>query len=147
MRRDEVMNSGAVLVEFTDEAGDLVAYRHVKNKVVDAGLAHIAARVSDASPPAQMGYMAIGRSYTTQQAYDTALASECARVALRVSRSGAATTYTATFPPMSGSVAELGIFNSASGGTMLARVAFAPQIVDTTPGISVTWTITQSQLQ
>lgn len=144
--RDEVLNGGAVLVEFLDAAGDLIAYRAVKNKVVDTGLAHIAARLSDSSPPAAMSHMAIGRDSTGQLASDTVLRSETARVALKVQRNGAASVYTANFPSgLAGSVAELGIFNSASGGTMLARVAFAPQPVDAAASISVSWTITQYQ--
>lgn len=148
MQRDEVLNSGAVLVMFLDEAGKIYASRHVKNKVVDTGLAHIAARLADQSAPSPMSHMAIGRSSTAQTSADTALLMEAARVPLQVKRNGAATTYTATFPAgmVSGAVAELGIFNAASSGVMLARVAFAPQVVASGAGISVSWTITQIQL-
>jgi hypothetical protein len=142
---DLVKNTGTVLIQFIDSAGEVVEELEQKNMVVDSGLAWIAARMSGSPDP--MSYMAMG-GYTGAPALtDINLFSETARVALTSAVTvGKTTTYTATFAAGtgSGSFAELGIFNAAVGGTMLSRVAFAVQTKEATTSVKVVWSITQS---
>ena len=145
MTADRVLNMGSVLVEVIDAAGVCRSARRFANLVVDGGLAWIASRMVAA--PAAMSHMAIGFNQTAVAAWNTGLYQEAARAPLEsATQAGAVSTYVATFQPGTaiGQVAELGIFNAASGGTMLNRVAFPPQGKNSSDTVKVTWTVTQS---
>ncbi len=95
--------------------------------IVDTGLQHIADQMAEESQ-AQMSHMAVGTGNVAVQAADTTLNTEAARVALAsVTRSDKKVSYVATFGAgvATGALKEVGIFNAATGGTMLMRHVFA----------------------
>lgn len=109
---------------------------HIANLVVDAGKAGVASRINGAGGEAAFSYIAIGTGTTAPAATDTALQSEIttgggARQAGTISRVTTTVTndtarVTATFNfTASFAVTETGLFNAATGGTMLNRLTFA----------------------
>ena len=91
--------------------------------------------------------MALGANSTAAAIGNTALGSELGRVALSSdTASGAIVTYTASFPAgtATGAVVEAGVFNAASGGTMLCRTVFAVVNKGIDDAMAVTWAITVS---
>lgn len=128
--------------------GTLKAERHAHNLLVDTGLAHIADALSASPGENAMSHMAVGTDDTAADPSDTALGSQVDRNAL-TSRtdSGAVVTYVgdwAAGDATNSALAEAGIFNAASDGTMLARATFTPIDKQAEDTLSVTWTVTFS---
>jgi hypothetical protein len=145
---DTAMPTGQVHIQHFDAEGNLKGERQVKNLVVTTGKNYIASKmVATTNSPVSMTHMAIGTGATTPAAANTALGSQTGRVSLSGSSvSSNAITYTATFPAGTGdgAITEAGIFNAASGGTMLCRTTFP--VVNKASGdtIAVTWVVTVS---
>ncbi|HEX7032957.1 MAG TPA: hypothetical protein VF172_08160 [Nitrososphaera sp.] len=137
-----------------DEYGNLKDERHLDNLIVDTGFEGVAYRISPHDGSAAndpWNYIAIGTGTDAPAADDTALSgSEVARL------QDATATYTSapskqlqlqvSFGPGvgTGTIAESGLFNAESGGTMLARQTFAAITKGTSDTLTVTWTITLS---
>lgn len=109
-----------------------------KNLVVNAGLAGLASRIGGAGSEAAFTYIALGTSGTSPAAGNTTLGAEITTSGLgRVNASASRQTTNVTNDTaqlqntfsVSGSqtVAEAGIFNAGSSGTMLCRSAFTGQ--------------------
>lgn len=145
MFAEQINVTGQVCITVTGKDGQVKDRREIKNLVVTAGKAFIAARMG--GTPAAMSHMALGSSSTATNVSDTALGSELGRVALASSTStGAVVTYTATFPAgtATGAVVEAGTFNDPTSGTMLCRTVFAVVNKGADDAMSVTWAITVS---
>lgn len=98
--------------------------------VVDTGEAFVMSRITSDTATV-MSHMAIGSGGTAVSDTDTTLGTELGRVAFdSATPSGSSVTYVATFPAGTGTgtVAEMGIFNAASAGTMLSRKLFSAAI-------------------
>lgn len=145
MLQDSLKVTGAVAIKVFDKNGNIKQEQLIKNLVVSTGKEFIASRM--VGTPTEMSHMAIGAGTSSASAGDTALGSELGRVALATdTSSGAVVTYTANFPAGTGTgaVTEAGIFNAASGGTMLCRTVFAVVNKGVDDGMSITWQITVS---
>lgn len=143
---DELTMTGHVLVELFDAAGNLKETREVSNLVVTAGKQHIADALSSAPGQSAMSHMAVGTGSTAPAAGDTALGTEIDRNAL-TSRTdaGAVVTYVgdwAAGDATNAAIAEAGIFNAASAGTMLARATFTAINKGASDTLKITWTVT-----
>lgn len=99
--------------------------------ITTVGLNHIADQLA-AIVEAVMSHMAIGTGTTPENAADTTLGTEVARVALdsKVSSVGPPkVTYIATFGAGvgTGAITEVGVFNDAGAGlgTLLSRILFS----------------------
>ena len=139
---DGVKHVGIVLVEIFGERHPRLFW--ADNLVVNSGLEWIADRLT--STPAVMSHMAAGSSGAGTEPTTSTLTTELQRVALTsVTGITRGTTYSALFGPgvATGSIAELGIFNAGSGGTMLNRVVFPPETKGPKDSMRVTWTVTQ----
>lgn len=135
--------SGKLEIKKYDENNELVLQVEVPNLVVTAGKQHIAERIiSDTET--KISHMAIGSGSTVPAAANTALVSEITREPLVTAiRSGSNITYTAVFPIGStGSLYEAGLFNDASGGTMMCRTTFPVISKLATDTIAISWTVT-----
>lgn len=134
---------GNVAFQLTKQDGSIVT-EEIKNLVVSTGAAWIAARM--VGTPTAMSHIAIGTGSTTQIATNTALQTEVARVSCTGSNSAGTNNvvYQATFNPGVGSgvLRETGIFNAASGGTMLARTVYPILTKEAGDTLTITWTIT-----
>ena len=135
---------GDVALVLRDKHGNVKDERNIKNLIVDTGLNFICDRMKN--DETAMTHMALGSGSTAATAGDTSLGSQLgSREALDSDTVSANTiTYTSSFEAgdATGSVTEAGIFNAASGGTMLCRTVFAVVNKGADDSLSVTWTIT-----
>ena len=137
---------GHVLVELYGPDGELKETRETDNLVVDTGKAHIADQLSSSPGGAAMSHMGIGTGSTSPVAGNTALGTEIDRNAL-TSRTDATNvvTYVGNWAAGDGTnaaIAEAGIFNAASTGTMLARATFTAINKGASDTLAITWTVT-----
>jgi len=137
---------GWVRAKKFDKKGKLVQIFDGSNLITSAGLALIAGRMVD-DTDAEPSHMAIGSSAAVSTVAMTALqGTEHERVAFTTaSHAAAATTYTASFGTGLGStvtVNEVGIFNAASTGTMLARFLTNQFELSVGETFEVSWTLT-----
>jgi hypothetical protein len=143
---DALTIKGHILVELFDEFGNLKVTREVHNLVVTAGKNHIADQLSASPSQAAMSHMALGTGSTAPAAGDTALGTEIDRNAL-TSRTDATNVVTyvgnwAAGDATNAAIAEAGIFNAASSGTMLARGTFTAINKGASDTLQITWTVT-----
>ena len=141
---DDLKLTGALKISLNDEI-----VHQCDNLVVTAGKQWVAGRFKDGSIPAEMSHMAIGSADTAPAAGNTALATELNRIALTTDGgtvSNNTVQYDASWTSAAAAYAikEAGIFNAASGGTMLARTTFAVINKGTDDTVSISWTITVS---
>ena len=145
MIQDSVKITGKVLIETINSKGILVESRQIKNLVVTTGKQYIASRMVGTAT--SMSNMAVGTGTTAAVVSDTTLGTEISRVALSAGSSTSnVTTYSASFPPGSGTGAltEAAIFNAGTAGSMLCRTVFL--VINKAAGdtINITWAITVS---
>ena len=141
---DDLKLTGTLKISLNDEI-----VHQCDNLVVTAGKNWVAGRFKDGSIPAEMSHMAIGSADTAPAAGNTALATELNRIALTTDGGTVSTNtvqYDASWTSAAAAYAikEAGIFNAASGGTMLARTTFAVINKGTDDTVSISWTITVS---
>jgi hypothetical protein len=135
-----------VHVQVHDAAtGELLAEQTHRNLVVNAGLNLIRDFLDGDAPtaPTHFGY---GTGTNAVTAGDTALQTQVARATFTTKTSNAQqqvfTFYLGSATANGNTLAEAGIFNAASGGTMLCRVKLSPTIVKTASiAVTFTWTI------
>ena len=117
---------GDVALVLRDKDGNVKDERNIKNLIVDSGLNFICDRMKN--DETAMTHMALGSGSTAAAASDTSLGSQLgSREALDSDTVSSNTiTYVASFEAgdATGAVTEAGIFNAASGGTMLCRTVF-----------------------
>lgn len=147
MVNDIITVNGLVTATVYGADGNVKHQDTFPNTVVTAGLNLIAARMKDGSGDAQMSHMAIGDSSTAVTLADTTLkGTEVDRNALTTSGgvvSGKAITFAATFTGVtSGGIAEAGVFNASSAGTMLCRTVFTAIPLQSSDTLSISWTVT-----
>lgn len=116
--------------------GQILREDHFRNLIVSAGKAGLASRSGGVGAEAAFTYIAIGTGAVAAAAGDTALGAEITtggggRAAATMTRQTTSVTndtdqavLTITFSS-SFAVTELGRFNAASSGTMLARLVFS----------------------
>ena len=141
---DDLQLTGALQISLNNEI-----VHQCDNLVVTAGKNWVAGRFKDGSIPDEMLHMAIGSADTAAAAGNTALATELNRIALTTDGGTVSTNtvqYDASWTSAAAAYAikEAGIFNAASGGTMLARTTFAVINKGTDDTVSISWTITVS---
>jgi hypothetical protein len=147
MFNENMKAKGRLSIVLKDEDGNVKDTREVDNLVVNTGLAYIASRMKDATATA-MTHMGLGSGSTAAAAGDTDLGSLLgSREALdSTTVTSNAIEYVASFEAgdATGAVTEAGIFNAASGGTMLCRTVFSVVNKGASDTMTVTWTITIS---
>ena len=135
---------GDVALVLRDKNGNVKEERKINNLIVNTGLNFICDRMKN--DETAMSHMALGSGSTAAAAGDTTLGSQLgSREALDSDTVSSNTiTYTSSFEAgdATGAVTEAGIFNAASGGTMLCRTVFAVVNKSADDSLSVTWTIT-----
>ena len=143
---DNVKMTGRVAVELRGPDGELKDSRQVDNLVVTAGKNHIADQLSSSPGGSAMSHMAVGTGTGSPAAGDTALGTEIDRNAL-TSRTDATNVVTyvgnwAAGDATNSAIAEAGIFNASSSGTMLARATFTAINKGASDTLTITWTVT-----
>ena len=148
--QETVFAKGLLKLELFDEAGNKKREENVENMIVNAGLAFIASRMKDATATA-MTHMGVGDSATAAATAQTDLQAASNKVRVALDSTTLVTTtatldsiqYVATFPAGTGSwsLAEAGLFNAASAGTMLSRTTFGVITKGATDSLVITWKI------
>lgn len=144
MLNEDIKAIGRLDIKVFDADGNIKQQVEVDNLVVTTGLGYIASRIKDAAAT-PMSHMAIGTGTTAAVAGNTGLGTEAARVALSATSVAAnVVTFTATFPAGTGTgaIAEAGIFNANSAGTMLCRTVFSVVDKDANDSMAITWNVT-----
>jgi hypothetical protein len=144
MFTESVALKGNLSVVLYDENYIVKDQRDVKNLVVSVGKNHIADRMVANTTPV-MSHMAIGSGNVNPTTSDTAMNTEVSRVALTSStRTNNTIAYITTFGAGvgTGTIAEAGIFNALSGGTMLCRTRFNAVNKGASDVIVITWNVT-----
>jgi hypothetical protein len=151
---------GKLDIMLYDEFGNLKDERHLDNLIVDVGFEGVASRIAPHDGELNSGspynYIAIGTSSTAVNAGQTSLAAELSlgpnysrvqdSVASYSVSTGKQLTLTGTWVAGqgTGTISESGIFNSSTGGDMLARQVFSSISKGTNDSLTITWTITLS---
>jgi len=142
----QVMLTDNVHVQVRDAAtGELLAEQTHRNLVVNAGL-NLIRDFLDGDAPTAPSHFGYGTGTNAVAAGDTALQTEVARDTLTSQASNAQqqvyTYYLGSLTGNGNTLGEAGIFNAASGGTMLCRVKLSPTIAKTASiAVTFTWTI------
>lgn len=135
---------GDVALVLRDKDGNVKDERKIENLIVDTGLNFICDRMKD--DETAMTHMALGSGSTAAAAGDTTLGSQLgSREALDSSTvTNNQIVYVSSFEAgdATGAVTEAGIFNAASGGTMLCRTVFSVVNKAADDTLTVNWTIT-----
>jgi len=149
MLNDKLKLRGDVVFELKDKDGKIKETREVKNLVVNAGLEFICSRIAGNGAPV-MSHMGVGSGTTAAAAGQTDLVSILGeREALdSTTPSNNIVVFQCSLEAGdgTGAITESGIFNDATGGTMLARVVFPVinKAVDDTMNITHTLTLSAS---
>lgn len=142
MLNEPVVLIGELLVRVFGPSGERTY--HFPNLVVNTGKNLVASRLVG-NTPAAVTHMALGSSATVPSGGDTQLGTELGRVAAGSATAAAAVaTVVANFPAgtATGTIAEAGLFNAASVGTMISRATFSPIPKGVSDAVEITWTIT-----
>lgn len=131
--------------EHDAETGVLLRAQEKRNLVVDAGL-NLIRDLLDGDAVAGLTHMAVGTGSTAAAAAQTALVAEVARGAVTQRISNAKQLIVRYFLPSTlgngSTLAEVGILNAASTGTMFARAVLASTIAKTSSiTVLFVWTI------
>lgn len=125
------------------KASGLVLVQRGQNIVVNNGKALMAQRIVQASPPSRPTHFALGTGGNTPTEADTTLQTEVVstRTALTPTVLGNSMSLDVTITATGAGFQEVGIFNAASAGTMLAR--FLVQLFDINAGesVEINWTL------
>lgn len=144
MLKDNLKVTGELSIVLTDKDHNIKSKIHIPNLVVTVGKNLIADRLIGTDSDV-MSHMAVGTSNAGLSAANTTLAAETARVALASSsRTNNTITYTATFPPGTGTGAlvEAGILNASTAGDMLCRTTFSVVNKDAADTLTINWDVT-----
>ena len=136
--------TGELLVQLTNNVGNIVQEQHIKNLVVTSGKELVANRLKENTEPA-IGWIAVGTDGTAASAGQTTLVAEVSRVAVSSATvTSNSVAYVATLPAGTGTgtLLEAGLFNAASLGTMFSRTASINVVKGATDTLTITWTVT-----
>jgi len=126
--------------------GKIIEKEVIDNLIVSAGKTRVANLIGGTNTT-YFNYIAIGTGTTSPSDSDTALENEVKRKQATVSNNNNQEIFEATFDfdsSESYAITEAGIFDSASGGTMLDRLTFSAKNVDIDTSLMVRITVSVS---
>jgi hypothetical protein len=146
LNRDEIKVYGHVTVEVFGPDGRLKSLRQKKNLVVTTGRDAIIERLDSSPATTQPTHMAIGTGNAAPAAGNTTLGTEIDRNALTSNTaSGGVLTMVGNWAAGDGTnsaIAEAGVFNASSAGTMYSRATFTAINKGANDTLQITWTYT-----
>ena len=140
MVNDKLALTGALSIAVNGEV-----VKEIPNLVVTAGKNWVAGMLNNVGT--KMQYMGVGTGTGAAALSDTALGTEVDRNALTSSTvTNNTIVHAATWAAgdATGALTEAGLFDSASGGVMMARTVFSVVNKGASDSLSITWTITVS---
>ena len=148
MKAQEFLHpKGELDIVILDADGKTKEKIHINNLVVQTGRNFIADRIISSSNFDPMTHMAVGEDTNAVDLADTALGNELYRQTFdSATRTNNVVTFVTTYAPgdATGAITEAGIFNAASGGTMLCRTQFNVVNKAAADTMIITWTVTIS---
>lgn|SRR5262245_50671733 len=133
-------------IELRGPDGELKEVRDVENLIVSAGRDAIIERLDSAPTTAAPSHMAVGTGSTAAAAGQTTLTTELDRNALTSNTSsGGVLTMVGNWAAgdaTNSAIAEAGVFNAASTGTMYSRATFTAINKGASDTLQITWTYT-----
>lgn len=149
--QDVIHLRGCFKIYLLDDKQKVVEERGPFNTVVTAGRRWVLQQIasSEINTAQSISYMAVGTSTTAPATSDTGLGSESSRIAIN----SFVTSNLTSNPPSwqanaswatnqaNTTLGEAAMFNSSSGGTMLARATFATLNKTTSNTLSISYTI------
>lgn len=143
---DDMTVRGSMHLELRGADGELKATRDVHNLVVTTGRDAIIERLDSSPATAQPSHMEVGTGTTAVAAGQTALVTALDRNALTSSTaSGGVLTMVGNWAAgdaTNAAIAEAGVFNAASAGTMYSRATFTAINKGASDTLQITWTYT-----
>lgn len=143
---DSMTLTGTCDVVLRDQHGNIKETRHVENLVVSTGRDAIIERLDSSPSTGAPSHMAVGTGSTSPAAGNTALGTEIDRNALtsNTSSSGVLTMIGnwAAGDATNSAIAEAGVFNASSSGTMYSRATFTAINKGSADTLQITWTYT-----
>jgi hypothetical protein len=148
---DVVNLRGALEIAVHDVyTGEVVEKRSIKNTVVRIGRRWVLHKLQSVSPPAEeIEYLAIGTDTTAPATGDLTLGSENNRKAIGTFETSNLTSNPPSWEAQASwatnegntTLGEVGLFNSSSNGTLVARATFATLNKTTSNTLSISYTI------
>jgi len=143
---EDVQIKGHCLVQLFDEFGNEKERREIDNLIVTTGRDAIIERLDSSPTTAQPSHMAIGTGSTAPVAGNTTLGAEIDRNALTSNTSsGGVLTMVGNWAAGDGTnsaIAEAGVLNAASTGTLYSRATFTAINKGASDTLQITWTYT-----
>ena len=145
-KKEGISLKGEIEILVYDKNGNLKEHRKIRNLIVDVGKAQVAGLINGVVTTA-FTYVAIGTGTTAPSSSDTALENEVARTVATTGRTTTnvtndTATWDATFNFTSSyAITEAGIFDSSTGGNMLARQTFSAINVQSGDTLTISWKI------
>ncbi len=143
---DGLIVVGAMYLQLFDELGELKTWRYEKNLVVTTGRDAIIERLDSSPATTQPTHMAVGTGATAPVAGNTALGAEIDRNALTSNTaSGGVLTMVGNWAAgdaTNSAIAEAGVLNAASSGTLYSRATFTAINKGASDTLQITWTYT-----
>lgn len=139
--------TGYIHLEIYDKDGNLKDTRNINNLVVASGKQHLASRLAGifTGEGAAISHVAFGVGTSTPISSNTTLDSQ---LGSRSSISGMmhtagtqVVTISASYTGYAGTITEIGLFNAATSGTMIARTTFGGVTILTTDVIAIVWSL------
>lgn len=138
---------GFVRAQLLDRDGNVVSERRTANLVVNGGRAEIMKLISTTGAGDRISHGQVGTGAGATAATDTGLVSATGtRRALGISLNVGTVDYTFSYPTtdVNSTLQEVALWNSSSGGVMIARATHGAIVKDTTMTLAYTY---QLQLQ
>ena len=150
--KDKVIKlRGAYQMILGDANGNVIEERRVDNTVVTAGRRWVLQQIASSliSTAQSIGFIAVGTGTTAPATSDSGLGSETSRIAINSFSSANLTSNPPSWRAEASfatnqantTLAEVGMFNSSSGGTMLSRSTFTTVNKTTSNTFAISYTI------
>lgn len=141
---DDLTLRGEVLVEVFDRDGSLKETRRSDNLILTAGRAMIADQLLASPSLGKPTHMGVGTSGTAPAAGDTTITGEDRNALTSKTRNTNVVTFVGDWAAgeATGTLQEAGLWDAASGGTLVGRVTFGSIAKGASDTLKVTWTWT-----
>ena len=146
--KDKFGVRGDVTIILRDKDGNIKERQEVRNLIVNVGYDFICDVIGNTTQPGDMHWTTIGTGAVAADPTDTTLGSDLVRVTNTYAHTPGQKDFTMTADYAAGvgdgAIAESGLLNAASAGTLLNRVTFAVITKGLSDTLQIVWTITLS---
>jgi len=149
--QDYIKLRGSLRIHVCDLQGNLVEERKIENTVVTSGRRWILQQLesTDIQTAQTISHLAVGTNTTAPATGDTTLGTENTRKAIGTFSTANLTSNPPSWQSQTSfntneantTLGEVGLFNSSSAGTMIARATFATLNKTTSNTLSISYTI------